>query len=76
MTLHDRKDAAAVFILRIGLVWFMFLWAVHKIIAPRVRFQLQLICATRQFQTVFQTKHQLGQSTRMYNMSTKVCDRA
>lgn len=35
MTFHDRKDAAAVFILRIGLVWFMFLWAAHKIITPK-----------------------------------------
>jgi len=35
MTYYDRKDAAAVLILRIGLVWFMFLWAAHKIITPK-----------------------------------------
>ncbi|MBB5721358.1 hypothetical protein FHS72_000965 [Loktanella ponticola] len=34
MTFDDRKDAAAVFILRIGLAWFIFLWAAHKIITP------------------------------------------
>lgn len=34
MTLEDRKDATALFILRIGLAWFIFLWAAHKIITP------------------------------------------
>jgi uncharacterized membrane protein YphA (DoxX/SURF4 family) len=35
MTFEDRKDAAAIFILRIGLAWFIFLWAAHKIITPK-----------------------------------------
>ncbi len=30
----DKLDALAVLILRIGLVWFIFLWAIHKIITP------------------------------------------
>jgi uncharacterized membrane protein YphA (DoxX/SURF4 family) len=34
MTAQDRKDAAAVLILRLGLAWFMFLWAAHKVITP------------------------------------------
>ncbi|AXI54722.1 hypothetical protein SuNHUV7_33740 (plasmid) [Pseudoseohaeicola sp. NH-UV-7] len=34
MTYFDRKDALALFILRLGLVWFMFLWAAHKLITP------------------------------------------
>ncbi len=34
MTPQDRRDAAALLILRLGLVWFIFLWAVHKIITP------------------------------------------
>jgi uncharacterized membrane protein YphA (DoxX/SURF4 family) len=34
MRYFDRKDATALFILRLGLVWFMFLWAVHKILTP------------------------------------------
>ena len=34
MTFFDRKDALALFILRLGLVWFMFLWAAHKLITP------------------------------------------
>ena len=35
MTLDDRKDAFALFILRLGLAWFIFLWAAHKIITPK-----------------------------------------
>lgn len=35
MTLQDRKDALALLILRLGLAWFMFLWAIHKIITPK-----------------------------------------
>ena len=35
MTFEDRKDAAALFILRTGLAWFIFLWAAHKIITPK-----------------------------------------
>lgn len=34
MTRIDRKDALALLILRIGLAWFIFLWAAHKIITP------------------------------------------
>ena len=40
MTYYDRKDALALFILRLGLVWFMFLWAAHKIITPKQYQQL------------------------------------
>ena len=35
MTFEDRKDAAALFILRTGLAWFIFLWAAHKVLAPK-----------------------------------------
>lgn len=31
---HDRLDGLALLILRLGLAWFMFLWAAHKIITP------------------------------------------
>jgi len=34
MTNTDRQDALALFILRLGLIWFIFLWAAHKIILP------------------------------------------
>ncbi|MEO9685064.1 hypothetical protein, partial [Tateyamaria sp.] len=34
MTPQDRQDAAALFVLRVGLIWFIFLWAAHKIILP------------------------------------------
>ncbi|TMM54511.1 DoxX family protein [Sulfitobacter sabulilitoris] len=34
MTAFDRRDATATLILRLGLSWFMFLWAAHKIITP------------------------------------------
>lgn len=34
MTAEDRKDATALFILRLGLIWFIFLWAAHKVIIP------------------------------------------
>lgn len=30
----DKRDGLALLILRLGLVWFMFLWAIHKIITP------------------------------------------
>ncbi|MBT3307765.1 MAG: hypothetical protein HN377_14970 [Alphaproteobacteria bacterium] len=30
----DVVDGLALLILRIGLIWFIFLWAIHKIIAP------------------------------------------
>lgn len=30
----DRRDGAALLILRLGLAWFIFLWAAHKIITP------------------------------------------
>ena len=29
----ERRDALAVFLLRVGLIWFLFLWAIHKILA-------------------------------------------
>jgi len=35
MTFQDRKDAFALLILRLGLAWFIFLWAAHKILAPK-----------------------------------------
>jgi hypothetical protein len=35
MTLYDRKDATALLILRLGLAWFIFLWAAHKVITPK-----------------------------------------
>lgn len=35
LTRNDWLDGAAVLILRAGLVWFMFLWAAHKIITPK-----------------------------------------
>ncbi len=35
MSAQDRRDAAALLILRLGLAWFMFLWAAHKVITPK-----------------------------------------
>ena len=35
MTNQDRKDAIALLILRLGLAWFIFLWAAHKVLAPK-----------------------------------------
>lgn len=29
----DTRDAIAVFVLRLGLIWFLFLWAIHKLLA-------------------------------------------
>ena len=40
MSFQDRKDAMALFILRIGLAWFIFLWAAHKVITPKQYQQL------------------------------------
>jgi uncharacterized membrane protein YphA (DoxX/SURF4 family) len=34
MSTEDRRDALALFVLRLGLVWFIFLWAAHKVILP------------------------------------------
>ena len=34
MSRQDHLDGLALFILRLGLVWFIFLWAAHKIITP------------------------------------------
>ncbi|MEH6402598.1 MAG: hypothetical protein V7750_04450 [Sneathiella sp.] len=34
MNEFDKRDAAALLILRLGLVWFLFVWAVNKIIEP------------------------------------------
>lgn len=33
--MQDRLDAIALLILRIGLSWFIFLWAAHKLITPK-----------------------------------------
>lgn len=35
MNRQDWKDGAALLIMRVGLAWFIFLWAAHKIIAPK-----------------------------------------
>ena len=40
MTSQDRRDAAALLVLRLGLAWFMFLWAAHKLITPKQYQQL------------------------------------
>ncbi|MDJ0614449.1 MAG: hypothetical protein QNJ29_12320 [Rhizobiaceae bacterium] len=29
----EKRDALAVLILRLGLIWFLFLWAIHKLLA-------------------------------------------
>lgn len=34
LTRHDRLDATALLVLRLGCAWFIFLWAAHKIITP------------------------------------------
>ncbi|MEM8692851.1 MAG: hypothetical protein AAGG57_13335 [Pseudomonadota bacterium] len=34
MNRQDQIDAAALLVLRLGLAWFIFLWAAHKIITP------------------------------------------
>ena len=34
LTSRELIDATALFILRLGLIWFIFLWAAHKIITP------------------------------------------
>ena len=33
LSLSDNRDALAVLILRVGLIWFLFLWAIHKLLA-------------------------------------------
>ena len=35
MSNDDWKDGAALLIMRLGLAWFIFLWAAHKIITPK-----------------------------------------
>lgn len=35
MTKDDKQDAIALLILRLGLAWFIFLWAAHKLITPK-----------------------------------------
>ncbi|KNX42435.1 hypothetical protein ROTO_09440 [Roseovarius tolerans] len=35
LRLQDRLDGLALLVLRLGLAWFMFLWAAHKVITPR-----------------------------------------
>ncbi|WP_300547894.1 hypothetical protein [Roseovarius sp.] len=32
---QDKLDALALLIMRLGLAWFIFLWAAHKIITPK-----------------------------------------
>lgn len=34
LTFDDNRDALAILILRLGLIWFLFLWAIHKVITP------------------------------------------
>ncbi|MEL6598360.1 MAG: hypothetical protein AAGJ92_03280 [Pseudomonadota bacterium] len=34
LSLQDRLDATATLVLRLGLVWFMFVWAFNKILTP------------------------------------------
>ncbi|WP_340108975.1 hypothetical protein [Pikeienuella sp. HZG-20] len=34
LTRQDRLDGTALLVLRAGLVWFIFLWAAHKVITP------------------------------------------
>jgi uncharacterized membrane protein YphA (DoxX/SURF4 family) len=34
LSTQDRLDGVALLILRLGLAWFIFLWAAHKIITP------------------------------------------
>ncbi|MEP5727910.1 MAG: hypothetical protein ABJL67_00910 [Sulfitobacter sp.] len=33
LTPLDTRDALAVLLLRLGLIWFLFLWAIHKLLA-------------------------------------------
>ena len=40
MIKNDWRDGAGLFILRAGLVWFIFLWAIHKVITPKQYQQL------------------------------------
>ena len=35
LTPQDRLDGTATLVLRLGLIWFIFLWAAHKIITPK-----------------------------------------
>jgi len=35
MTSDDLRDATAVLLLRLSLAWFIFLWAIHKILTPK-----------------------------------------
>lgn len=35
MMKQDWKDGAALLIMRVGLAWFIFLWAAHKVITPK-----------------------------------------
>ncbi|MEO0999031.1 MAG: DoxX family membrane protein [Pseudomonadota bacterium] len=35
LTPQDRLDAAAVLVLRLGVGWFIFVWAVNKVLAPQ-----------------------------------------
>ena len=33
LSMSDKRDALADLVLRLGLIWFLFLWAIHKILA-------------------------------------------
>lgn len=35
MSYQDWKDGAALLVMRLGLAWFIFLWAAHKVITPK-----------------------------------------
>lgn len=35
MTAQDKRDGLALLVMRLGLAWFIFLWAAHKIITPK-----------------------------------------
>lgn len=35
MNKDDWRDGAALLIMRVGLAWFIFLWAAHKVITPK-----------------------------------------
>lgn len=35
LTVQDRLDGITTLVLRLGLSWFIFLWAVHKLFTPR-----------------------------------------
>jgi hypothetical protein len=44
LSAQDRLDGLALLILRLGLAWFIFLWAAHKIITPGQYQNLAQVC--------------------------------